>query len=75
MIGEICRLCFKKEMGPIGIFSAKGVKLDIANLIHLHFLDEVSSRIKSIATNDCIHCNFFPFCRSAKGTGCQSLSA
>lgn len=45
MVEEICRLCFKKntraEHATIGIFSAKGLELNIAEILRKHFPDEV----------------------------------
>lgn len=61
LIGKICRECFKKEIGPIGIFSGKGIKLDIANLIHMHFLDEVSSHKDLSPTSMAFTVIFFDF--------------
>lgn len=39
---KICRLCFEKKTRPIGIFTAKGIKLKIAAIIRKHFSDEVN---------------------------------
>lgn len=41
MVKKICRLCFKKAKKLIGIFKAKGIELDIAKILRLHFPDEV----------------------------------
>lgn len=42
MSGNICRLCFEKKTRPIGIFTGKGIKLNIAEIIRTHFPDEVT---------------------------------
>lgn len=42
MSKELCRLCFVEKARPIDIFSAKGIELNIAETIRVHFADEVS---------------------------------
>lgn len=45
MSRRLCRLCFLERTRPIGIFSAKGIELNIAEAIRLHFTDEVNKTI------------------------------
>lgn len=42
MVGKICRLCFETKSRPLAIFTARGIKLKIADIIRLHFSNEVS---------------------------------
>lgn len=41
MAEEICRLCFKKAIKAISIFSVRGLELNIAEILRKHFSDEV----------------------------------
>lgn len=43
MVKKLCRLCFKHSTKPIGIFSSKGIELNIAEIIRGHFPDEVNN--------------------------------
>lgn len=43
MVKKICRLCFKKATKPISIFGAKGINLNIAEILRIHFPDEVNA--------------------------------
>lgn len=43
MVKKICRLCFKNATKPIGIFSAKGINHNIAEILRIHFPDEVNA--------------------------------
>lgn len=49
MAGKICRLCFGAEPKPIGIFTAKGLRMNIKGTIQLHLLDEVSYSVSAVA--------------------------
>lgn len=42
MTEKSCRLCFEKKLKSIGIFTRKGVKLNIARTVRVHFPDEVN---------------------------------
>lgn len=44
MTGNICCSCFEKNIRPIGIFPTKGINLKIAEIIRIHFPDEVRNR-------------------------------
>lgn len=46
MTKEDCRLCFKTTLKPIGIFTPKGIKLNVANTVRTHFPDEVRVTIE-----------------------------
>lgn len=50
MVKKICRLCFKKANQLIGIFTAKGIELNIAEILRLHFPDEVRFSVCTHAT-------------------------
>lgn len=49
MAEKVCRVCFKKATKTIGIFSAKGIKLNIVEILRLHFLDEVNTLSLSLS--------------------------
>lgn len=49
---KTCRLCFKKAIEPIDIFSAKGINLNIAETLRTHFPDEVNKNFA--ARNKCL---------------------
>lgn len=49
MVQQVCRLCFKEDSQPIGIFSAEGIELKMAEVLRLHFPDEVNSKHAHIA--------------------------
>lgn len=38
----MCRLCFEKKSKSIGIFTTKGIRLNVANTVRAHFPDEVN---------------------------------
>lgn len=59
MVKKICRLCFKKATKPIGIFSATGIKLNIAEILRIHFADEVNGRFRYRKTGS-IFLRFIP---------------
>lgn len=42
MTENYCRLCFVEKSRSFGIFTTKGVKLNVANTIREHFPDEVN---------------------------------
>lgn len=44
MTKQNCRLCFKTKSKLIGIFTTRGIELDVADTIRTHFPDEVSGK-------------------------------
>lgn len=46
MTVKMCRLCFEEKSEMIGIFTTKGVKLNVAIVIRAHFPDDVNKRIR-----------------------------
>lgn len=48
MTENLCRLCFNEKPRAIGIFTVRGSKANIANIIRMHLADEV--RYSSIAS-------------------------
>lgn len=74
MTVETCRLCFEKKRRPISIFTGKGIKLNIAETIRLHFRDEVNNwfhvhirMTMALSLGDIFLLEIFPF-RSTKIT-------
>lgn len=47
MAEQNCRLCYEKKPKSIGIFTVKGVKLNMADTIRMHFPDEVCWTIRA----------------------------
>lgn len=43
MTKNCCRLCFEEKFRPIGIFTTKGIRLKIVEIIQKHFPDEVNN--------------------------------
>lgn len=43
MVEKMCRLCFEEKTPLIDLFAPKGVQLNAANVIRLHFPDEVKT--------------------------------
>lgn len=71
MTEKICRLCFGKYFRPFSIFGLKGMRLNVAKLIRMHFPDEVRTLKLSKAKGNYYSISVVVY-RSALTTICRS---